>query len=254
MKGMKTYLALSLVALAGIVGLAVLSRKIDRLQQQVERLEHRSKESATKTRVQELEQQVVEVQERADRALPRTEKPEQAAAREEAGQALAVTDEQLQQIVEKKVQEQLEKQPKDNGWGGKKLPLQTIADDLKLDPATQAAMADVVNVAKQEAFDLLKTQREDGSSLADEIMDAFTKGGDQAQELAQKSFMKIFSDKVPGTDETYLQAMLQIQERAHAGLQRILPPDQYMRYKHTGVEPLDVETGFDPWTEYFKKK
>lgn len=249
---MKTYLALSLVALAGILALAVQSRRIARLQQQVDRLESRSRESVTKSRVQELEDQVIAVKE--ERVRPRMEEASGATPRGEPPTQSVVSEEQLQQLVEKKVQEQLDKQPKDNGWGGKKLPLQTIAQDLQLDPATQAAMADVVNVAKQEAFDLLKTPRTDGSNLADEIMDAYTKGGEHAQEEAQKAFLKIFSDKVPGTDETYLQAMLKIQERAHEGLKRVLVPDQYMKYKHTGVEPLDVETGFDPWAEYLKQK
>jgi polyhydroxyalkanoate synthesis regulator phasin len=250
----KIAVPLLVAALAGeAVMIAALSRKIDRLQQELHRVEAKSKDTAQRGRVQELEEKIARIEERGSRLPSRADAERTTGSAALAAEAVPMTEEQVTQLVERKVQEKIDQMPKDNGWGGKKLPLQTIAANLQLDAATQAAMAEKINEAKQEAFDLLKLTRTDGSNLVDELVTAMT-SGENAQEATSKVFMKLFTEKIPGRDETYFAGILKIQESAHQELKKVLTPDLYMKYKHTAVEPLDVETGFDPWAEYLKQK
>jgi hypothetical protein len=56
-------------------------------------------------------------------------------------------------------------------------------------------VASIANTCKKEIFDILKTPRPDGSNAADDVIKAFTGGN---PEEAQKIFLKLFTEKIPG--------------------------------------------------------
>ena len=167
-----------------------------------------------------------------------------------------LTEEEIAQIVEEKVREQAEADPKKNSeeqgaFGERKLPLANIAEDLELDLGTEALVAEIANVSKKEMFDILKTLRADGSNLADDLVNGFLAGDEN---ILKEIFGKIFTDVLPGSNTTYLAAMGEAQQRAHRSLEETLGPERYLRFKHMNVDPNDIQTGYDPFEEYMQQR
>jgi hypothetical protein len=164
----------------------------------------------------------------------------------------AVTAEQVADLVDRKVEARLkEASKKAPPSGDRKLPLHDLAKELGLDPATESRAAEVANAAKRDIFELAKTPRPDGTSLADELVEAMLKGDEKA---AKQVFAKLFTEKVPGTGDTYIAAVARIQERAGRGLESVLGSDAYTRFRHMNVKPENIETGYDPWADHVRRR
>lgn len=163
----------------------------------------------------------------------------------------AVSEVDLQQLVDRRIEEKLRDRPKEQKGGDRKLPLHDLAKELALDPATQSRVAEVANDIKRQILELARTPRPDGTSLADELMDAMLKGDEKA---AKATFAKIFTEKVPGRDQTYLAGVVGLQDKANQGLERLMGPDAFTRFRHMNVKPENIETGYDPWAEYLKQR
>ena len=123
--------------------------------------------------------------------------------------------------------------------------------ELILNPAVQAKVASISDTCKKEIFDILKTPRPDGTNAADDLIKAFTSGD---QQEAQKFFLKMFSDKIPGTETTYITAVARVQEKANQGLSAAMGTPTFERFKSMNIKPENIETGFDPWSEYLQQK
>jgi hypothetical protein len=260
---MNRYLPPILIALCAALGVALAvqrssmsetRRVVDQLQTRLERLETKQKDSVAKKAVEELQDQVARAERKAAAASVAADAATAAAARPPAKDASApvqFTEEDIQKIVEAKVEEKL----KAKGGGGKqedrKMPLFELAKELTLDAAAQTKVASIANTAKKEIFDVLKTPRPDGTNAADDVITAFTSGD---KEAAQKVFMKLFTEKIPGTDTPYVAAVARIQEKANQGLSATMGPDIFGRYQHMNLKPENIETGFDPWAEYLQQR
>jgi len=165
----------------------------------------------------------------------------------------ALGADEIADLIEKKVDEKVKAKGEDNGFGGKKRPLGEVARELGLPQPVEVRMAEFANEGKKKSFEILRTPRADGTSIVTDIVQAF-QSGDQAKENVQAAFLKIFKENVPGTQETYLSAILKVGDEVSKKFESILTPDQLTAFKHTGVGPLDLETGYDPFTEYVKTK
>ena len=174
-----------------------------------------------------------------------------------AGPAPAVTPEDVRQIVDERLEAKAStadaaKKPGASGGGDdRKVPLHDLAKELELDPATQARVAEAANRAKREIFDVLKTPRADGTEMAADLMQAFLSG--DAQKTTQV-FQRLFTEKVPGSDQTYLAAVAIIQDRARQTLRGTMGDAVYGRFEHMSVRPENIETGWDPWADYVKER
>jgi hypothetical protein len=245
---------LGVTVVAGSAYIASMRRTVEDLRGRVDRLEAKQRDAAARADVERLEEQVVKVEgdvAAVKRAPPPAPAPAAAAAPGASG-APGLTPDDLDQIIDQKVSEKVKARVgEDNGFGGKKRPLADVAKELGLPHDVEVQMAQAANEAKQEVFDILKTLRADGGNLVDDIWTAM-KTGDQ--EKAQKEFMRIFKDQVPGTNETYFTAAIRVSDATMKKFEQFLTPEQLTKYKHTGVGPLDLETGFDPWAEYVKTK
>lgn len=240
--------ALAVAVCGQAIHIRQLGREVDQVSSKVDRLESRQKEAVSRAAVEEIQSQLARVEKQAAAA------PAAAGAGKPGALPSLVTEDDIQKIVDEKVEEKLQARGagKQGGQNGdRKMPLHDMAKELGLDPATQAKVAEISNFAKKEIFDLLKTPRPDGSNLVDEIIDGFL-GGDAKK--AQATFAKVFTEKVPGTDTPFLQAAGLIQERAHQKLVGALGQDLYQRYKHMAVNPENIETGYDPWGEYLAQR
>jgi hypothetical protein len=64
----------------------------------------------------------------------------------------------------------------------------------------------------------------------------------------------MFSDKIPGTETTYITAVARVQEKAHQGLSVAMGTLAYDKFKTMNIKPENIETGFDPWSEYLQQR
>jgi hypothetical protein len=158
--------------------------------------------------------------------------------------------EELQRLIDRKVDEKLRANQK-NATGDRKLPLGELVKELGLDPGTEERVAEIANAAKKQILEVTRTPRADGTSLADDLIDAFMKGDEKG---TRALFARAFTEKVPGSDLTYAAMVGRIQDRARQGLETHLSPDAYRRFRGMDVKPENVETGFDPWAEYAQKR
>jgi len=185
---------------------------------------------------------------------PTSAVPRFAPAGAAAGATATSSAEQIADLVDRKVEARLQerdaKKPS-SGGGDRKLALNELAKELGLDATAQSRAAEIADASKKEIFDLAKTARPDGTSLADELVDAMLKGDDKG---TKQVFAKLFTEKVPGTSETYVAAVGRIQQRANTGLESLLGRDAYNRFQHMNLKPENIQTGFDPWADHVKAR
>lgn len=203
---------------------------------------------AAAAEIDALRAEIARVEAKAVEAPRRTSTP---------GAAPAVTAEEVQKIVDERIEAKAAAEPEKKAAGAagagddRKIPLHDLAKELALDPQTQAQVAEIANQAKREIFDVLKTPRADGTEMASDLMQAFLSG--DAQKTTQV-FQRLFTEKVPGSGQTYLTAVSVIQDRARQTLRGTMGDAVYGRWEHMGVRPENIETGWDPWADYVKER
>ncbi len=259
---MNRYLPAALIALCAALGVALAVQRsalnaarheLDQVGARVDRLEAKQKEAVARKAVEELQEQVARVERKAAAATVAAEAAATSAARpapKDANAPVAFTEDDITKIVEARLEEKLKKNDKKLG-DDRKMPLFDLAKELTLDPAVQAKVASIANTCKKEIFDILKTPRPDGGNAADDVIKAFSNGN---QEEAQKVFLKLFTEKIPGTETTYVAAVARVQEKANQGLSAAMGADAFGKFQGMSIKPENIETGFDPWQDYLQQK
>jgi hypothetical protein len=245
-----------IVALAAIAEGAYIASaraRITQLQERLDRIEARQRDLASRSDVERVDERIAKVESDGVQAR-RTPPPAPTPTADPAAPLPAsVSPDDIAAMIDRKVEEKVKAKGEENGFGGKKRPLNDVAKELGLSTETQMAMAAIVNEGKTASFDVLKTLRDDGRNLVDDIIDAI-KSPENPQEKMQQQFMRIFKEQVPGTQETYFAAVIKVSDTILKKFENVLTPEQIAKFKHTGVGPLDLETGFDPFAEYMKGK
>ena len=95
--------------------------------------------------------------------------------------------------------------------------------------------------------------RLDGGSLLDDFAAAL-KDGQDAPAATRAFFQRIFTDKVPGTDRTYLTELLELKEGVRTELGKQLSAEQVRKLDALRVDLLDVKTGHDPVGDYVRSR
>jgi hypothetical protein len=259
---MNRYLPAALIALCAALGVALAVQRsalnaarheLDQVGARVERLEAKQRDAAARKAVEELQEQVARVERKAAAATVAAEAAASSAARpapKDANAPVAFTEDDISKIVEARLEEKLKKNDKKLG-DDRKMPLFELSKELTLEPAVQAKVAAIANTCKKEIFDILKTPRPDGGNAADDVIKAFSAGN---QEEAQKVFLKLFTEKIPGTETTYVAAVARVQEKANQGLSAAMGPDAFGKFQGMSIKPENIETGFDPWQDYLQQK
>jgi hypothetical protein len=233
--------------------LSATRQEVEQLQARLDKVEARQKESVARKAVEELQEQVARAEKKAAAAEAAAASSSRPAPKDGAAPAASsFTEEDIQKIVDAKVEEKIKtKGKKGLGEDDRKMPLFDLSKELALDPAVQTKVASISNTCKKEIFDILKTPRPDGTNAADELINVFTSGD---QQEAQKFFLKLFSEKIPGTDTTYVSAVARVQEKANQNLSVAMGTPVFDKFKQMGIKPENIETGFDPWSEYLQQK
>ena len=155
----------------------------------------------------------------------------------------------VEQTVDEKI-EQLKQKKSQLNWAGQwKAPMDKLAEKLELSDEEANAANDVFNAGKEEALALLKRQRADGGSLIDDLVDDIRAGEKQP---VKKLFKRIFTEKVPGEDTTYMAAFGALSDKVKAELGEQLSPSHLETLNSLNVAVLEVNTGHDPTREYVR--
>lgn len=251
-----------LIALCALLGVALAFQRSalndarheqEELAARLDRIEAKQKDAVARKQVEELQEQVKSAEKKAAAATVAAE----AAAKRPAPvapapAAPAILEEDIEKIVEAKLEEKIQKKGKNGGLGeDRKMPIFDLVKELALDPEQLARVSSIANTAKKEIFDILKTPRPDGTNAADDLLNAFTSGDTAA---VQKVFGKLITEKIPGTDTPYITAVGRVQEKANQGLSVAMGAQAYSKYQGMNLKPENIETGFDPWTDYLQQR
>ncbi|MBI5366468.1 MAG: hypothetical protein HZA54_05495 [Planctomycetes bacterium] len=134
----------------------------------------------------------------------------------------------------------------DGKW---KPPMEELGREVGLTPEEQSQLVPVFDEVKRKVFELAKTPRMDGSCFADDLAEVF-RDPQRTKEAAEAVFMRLFTEKIPGRDEPYIAEILRIQKAGRAAAGQVLAAESYRKLIASGVDIMDVKTGYDPFAEY----
>ena len=131
-----------------------------------------------------------------------------------------------------------------------KAPFQELASRLNLSEDQREATNATINKLKDDIFDLLRTEREDGSSPLDDVADMLASG----QTIGQvEATLQAHQDElVPGTNRTYIDEVTFLIEVHLDELGEHLDKDQLHNLKELQVALGEVQNGYEPWVPYIK--
>jgi len=195
--------------------------------------------------------------ERADRRLDALETSIAAdaapAGAEPAGapDAAGVSPADLKEFVAAAVDEKLEKEllRGDGEWKGS---LQQLTEALELNEYQTLQSERILDDAKAEMFRLAGLKRADGTTKLDELVEAVTHPEDPEGAM-KRWFTSLFTDRIPGRDETYIAEILRMKSRTESSLKEILDEKQAKKMLRMNVDYLGVKTSYDPFAEYLQE-
>ncbi len=160
--------------------------------------------------------------------------------------------ERLEKTLDKKM-DQFAARSQNRGADGKWKPqMDALSTELELDVGQSAEATRIFDAAKDEVYVLLKTVRLDGGSLLDDFAEDLRDG--DPGEATKTFFSRIFTEKLPGTDRTYLTEVMEITEEVNGALGEHLTEAQMGKLQRLNVDVLDVKTGYDPIGDYIRAK
>ena len=210
-----------------------LEEKIDQLTQRLEQLEARNVEKPTKN-LQEI------LSEDSNSAI------EQA-----VDEKIASLENGVVERLESKLKERMDKvnkrhRNKHGEWSPK---MEELKDELQLSDQQQTSAKDIFDTGKDEMLSLFQTPQEGGGSLLDDFVADLQEGVSPA--LAYKTFEeRIWEENIPGSERTYLTELIAIRNNMFSELKGEFNEGQYANLESLKVDPLGVQTGYDPVKDY----
>lgn len=158
--------------------------------------------------------------------------------------------EQIRAMIKKQVEEQVEAgKVKDR----EKPSLGAVASHLNLNDVQKAEVEKAVREGKQAVFDTLSIPTKDGTVFTNEltntIVSMVTEGEMQGGAKFMKLFVRMSSETIPGTSETYVDRMNAIKSGVKSQLQRDLSPAQFAEFEQMRVaeDVTEIKVKGDPW-------
>ena len=159
--------------------------------------------------------------------------------------------------VEKKISEKMESlaaRDRERGDDGKwKAPIDELSSELKLNESQKAEAKRIFDRSRDDVFALVKTMRLDGGCILDDYAATLKSGADPGESTRQ-FIQRLFTERVPGSDRTYLAEFITIGQDVEEQLGRQFDKEQMRRFKALRVDLLDVKTGYDPVGDYVRAK
>ncbi len=154
---------------------------------------------------------------------------------------------ELQGVVKDQVKEEMSKLKRKKK--GEEISIQYLAEELKLDTYAQERATLYYNECKDRGLELLSSPREDGGNFMDDFARAELTG-----EGGKEVWGRLFSDRIPGTDQTYFQRLVEISEETTQIIATLLTQEQMESYGSYDIDPFKVNTGYDPFENYIQER
>ena len=161
-----------------------------------------------------------------------------------------ISEEEITKLVDARVEAMLkEKEKEQQGGDGRERKMQAtdLAKELDLDPATLDRVSGIADNTKTEMFQMLSTPRTDGGSFIDDLRLAM-----ESEDRSQVGpvFIKLFTDRIPGTEVTYIAGINEIRGRGHESLKGVMGDVTYEQYAGMKIHPDHILTTYDPFSEF----
>jgi len=147
------------------------------------------------------------------------------------------------------VEELASKQRVRSANGQWKAPMDELANELDMDDYQKDRSEEAFDRARDDAFQLLTTQRPDGGNLLDDLVSDIQNGTPEPYKVFME---RISSEHIPGTNRTYISEMMALSELLNQELGEHLSEDQVRKLKALQIAPLEVQTGHDPIGDYIR--
>jgi hypothetical protein len=156
------------------------------------------------------------------------------------------TLETLQDVVKDQVKEEMANLKRKKGGN---VSVKTLAKELELDSYAQERLTLFYNDCKDRGLELLSSPRSDGGNFMDDFAAAEVSGSG-----AKEVWGRLFSDRVPGTEQTYFQRLMEIGAETTRNIETLLTPEQIEDYGTYEIDPFKVDTGYDPFENYTRER
>jgi hypothetical protein len=148
-----------------------------------------------------------------------------------------------------KVQEKLEKR----GGEEEDIKYASFAARLDMDEHQKAAAEEILRRGKTELLEHLRKPLPDGTVLIDELAETMyqaSKNPEKQNKTGEAVFLRLFSEKVPGTQKTYIETIMAVQERMKTEVKTHLSDGQKKTYDEWSPDLTKVELPDDPFNKY----
>ena len=127
--------------------------------------------------------------------------------------------------------------------------IDSIGDKIQLTDLQRRRVANLMDRAKEDVMDVLTAARQEDPELVEYIGNVM-RSGEDIKNVANQLLPKLFNNNVPGTDESYFSALLDIRQNATADFGNILSADQLDAFGKLEIDIFGIGTGYSP----FKKE
>lgn len=246
--GIKIALVVLFVVAAASAALAV------RLTLALDRLEERA--TATRNALEELTATVAARDEAPDTMLPSGSGDVQKADLEtlmlklravsrrlDALEAGDIEDLGIASLIDRKLGESAAKGlPLGQGFA----KMDDIGSKLQMSEAQKKRATDIIDRARAEIVDILHTRDASGRTMAERIALRLKEPGSRANKT-ENIVSDMFDSNVPGTDESYFTALMNVRQGAIEQFQGSLSQEQLDAFGGMGVDVFAIETGYSPF-------
>jgi hypothetical protein len=198
----------------------------------------------TGSAIEELRKQQAELADRVDALMLKLRSTDKRLDSVEAGD---LEDLGIDNLVDQKLSERIAERR--HTMAGRKRPsIDKIAEYLGLSAGQQQRLADTIDRAKDDVWEMLNERREDGRTLADDLAEILN--SPVAPKTKKKQLLsKLFKEAPLGSEDSYFTKMMEIRSGALDGFNGILTADQHAKFKGMGIDPFGIQTGYSPFRD-----
>ncbi len=161
----------------------------------------------------------------------------------------------IQQLVASTVDEKMQALKRQQE---KKPTLQEFSAELKLDDVQQQSVTQEVFRGQEGIMEVLGIRGADGTDYRSELFEAYGTAASGDPEKAPQAYMKVvalfgrlMTDKIPGTDETYVARINKVKAGVSDSFRNFMTNEQYEAYQKMGQDPTEVQIPGNPFEREF---
>jgi hypothetical protein len=149
------------------------------------------------------------------------------------------------------MRENAERLTTERRWQEKKLPLDRVAKVLELRPSQREVLGEEILAHRQAALEIMRLPRDDGPPIIERIFDTYLNGGLEPSEKAEQIIRLLGAVYVPGSQETYLERLSDMNRGLMEVYKSELSEQQWQAFTELGVGVDNVKIENDPGDRAF---